>query len=134
MHKIIKLYFLIQERIQDEWENAFVPNPSSNNLTNVTIGSQGAITNPLVNQQILRYNSTTGNWSNSNDDIYNSNNSNSTKSSLIGVDFGVISPANKDVVMFNGKSKHSSASGLRQTKIAVYIYCWHWDLKIRNTN
>ena len=40
---------LIQEQIQDEWENAFVPNPSLNNLTNVTIGSQGAITNPLVN-------------------------------------------------------------------------------------
>jgi len=49
MHKIIKLYFLIQEQIQDEWENAFVHNPSLNNLTNVTIGSQGAITNPLVN-------------------------------------------------------------------------------------
>ena len=46
----------------DEWENAFVPNPSLNNLTNCTIGSQGAITNPLVDQQVLRYSSSTGNW------------------------------------------------------------------------
>ena len=56
----------------DEWENAYVPNPSLNNLTNCTIGSQGAITNPLVDQQVLRYSSSTGNWSNSNDDFYNS--------------------------------------------------------------